>query len=150
MVLHEGKKTVRRGATDDFQPAGVLEPAKRCNQILAESIGIDLPALSQPALIQSRQVLDVGCLSGSLDLALCQSNSSIEVAEITLPQKPIVQHRAQGWRQRHRQPKRGLISHQPLQHLPDRDVRFRYGFEKPSFLKKFGMFGVSNKGQVSV
>ena len=72
------------------------------------------------------------------------------MAHVALAQKLVLQHRAQGRRERHGEFERHIVVHQPLHHLQKRDVRLGDGLEEPIFLEKMLVLGVPNERQVRV
>src|SRR5205807_7654653 len=74
----------------------------------------------------------------------------IEMPHITFAQKPVLKHRAQRWRERHREFERHRVVHQAVHHPQQRNVSLRHRLEEPVFLEKVLMFRVSNERQVRV
>src|SRR5204862_2564091 len=83
-------------------------------------------------------------------LAFCQRDRSILIADVTLQQQLVLQHRAERRRDRHGQLERNFVAQQPLHHPEERDVAFGYRLEEPVFLEKFVMLRMPDKWQVRV
>ena len=70
----------------------------------------------------------------------------IEMANVALAQQRILQHRAQGWRERHRELERHFVIHQPLHHLQQRNVSLGDRFEEPVFLEEMFVLRMPDEG----
>ena len=70
--------------------------------------------------------------------------------DIAFAQEIVLQHRAQGGRERHRELERNVVVHQPSHHLQERDVSFGDRLEQPVFFQKMFMFRMPNERQVGV
>ena len=71
---------------------------------------------------------------------------------ITLPQQLILEHRAQRWRERHREfeSRQVGIVHQTLHRAQQWNVTFRYRFEEPVFFEEMLVFRMANERKMRV
>src|SRR5437867_9788598 len=86
----------------------------------------------------------------SFSLAGYEIDQKIEMAHVALAQKLVLQHRAQGRRERHCEFERHVVVHQPLHHLQERDVSLGDRFEEPIFLEKMLVLGMPDERQMRV
>src|SRR5260370_40547718 len=70
--------------------------------------------------------------------------------DVPLAQKFVLQHRAQGWGERHRELERNVVIREPLHHLQQRDVSFGDRLEEPIFLQEVLVLRMPNERQVRV
>src|SRR6266403_2553966 len=70
--------------------------------------------------------------------------------DVAPAQKLVLQHRAQGWGERHREFKRNAVVHELLHHLQQRNVSFSDRFKEPVFLEKMLVLRMPNERQVRV
>ena len=86
----------------------------------------------------------------SISLTHGEIDQKIEVPDVALTQKFVLQHRAQRWCQRHRELEWDVVVHEPLHHLQQRDVGFGNCLEEPIFLEKVLVLGMPHERQVRV
>ena len=78
------------------------------------------------------------------------TSAAVEVAQVTLAQKRVAQHRAQGRRQRQRQREGHLFARQPVQHRQQGQIRLRDRLVEPVLFQKLRVLRVPDIGQVRV
>src|SRR5205085_2349457 len=72
------------------------------------------------------------------------------MSDVALTQKFVLQHRAQRWRERHRELERNVVVHQSLHHLQQRNVSFGDRLEEPVFLEKMFVLRMPDERQMGV
>ena len=72
------------------------------------------------------------------------------MSHVALAEQFVLQHRAQGWRERHGHLERHLVVPKPLHHLQQRNVAFSDCLEEPIFLEEMLMLRMPNERQVRV
>ena len=81
----------------------------------------------------------------SLDLLLREPNQPFEMAEVSLLEQFVAEHRAEGRRERHREMECDAFVHQPAHHAQQREVGFGEGFEEPVFLEEILVLGMPDE-----
>ena len=85
-----------------------------------------------------------------LSLAVGQIEQKIEMLNVTISQKLVLQHRAKRRRERHGKLERDVLVHQSLHHAQKRDIRLGDRLEEPIFLKKMLVFRMPDEWEMSV
>ncbi len=85
-----------------------------------------------------------------LDLLPGEADQAFEVAQITLLQQLVTQHRAKRGGERHRELEADVVALQPPHHAEERQIGFGDSFEKPVFLEEILVLRVPNERQMSV
>ena len=86
----------------------------------------------------------------ALDLLRGESDHSLEMAQVSLLEQLVAEHRAERRRERHRQPEGDAVVGQPPHHAQERQVRFGDGFEEPVFLEKILVLRMPDERQMRV
>src|SRR5438045_1911700 len=141
---------MRRRATNDFERAAFAQLPKRRWQIAFPFIDKKAPAGGEQLKVKFRQFGEFSSISISLPFARGEVDQKIEMADVTLDQQLVLQHRAQRRRERHGELERHMVVHQPLHHLQKRDVSLRDRFEEPVFLEKMFVLRMPDERQVRV
>src|SRR5207302_11019531 len=86
----------------------------------------------------------------SLSFARGEIDQEIEMPDVTLAQKVILQHRAECRRERHCERESDVVIGQALHHLQQRNVSLSDRFKEPVFLEKMLVLGMPNERQMCV
>jgi hypothetical protein len=148
LLLQQWQQSVRGGAADDFQHTAVSKLPKRREQIAFPFIDKETPACAEKVEIELRQLSEFGLFLVSFSLTRCEIDQKINMPNVTLAQKLILQHRAKCWRERHRELERHVIVHQSLHRLQERDVGLADCFEQPVFFEEMLVLWMPNERQM--
>ena len=72
------------------------------------------------------------------------------MAKVSLLEKFVAKHRAESWRERHREAVCDPFVRQPTHHAHQREVGLGQGFEEPVFLEEILVLGMPDEREVSV
>ena len=137
-----------RRAADDFQRTCVAQLSKRSEQIAFPFVDKETPARRKQFKVKLRQLSEIRLIAVSVSLTHGQIDQKIEVPDVALTQKFVLQHRAQRRCQRHRELEWDVVVHEALHHLQQRDIRFGDCLEEPVFLEKMLVLGMPDERQV--
>jgi hypothetical protein len=70
--------------------------------------------------------------------------------DVAILEQGIAEHRAEGWGHRHGEAEVDSVPNKALHHVEEGEVSFGYRFIQPILLKKFGIFGMTNEGEMGV
>ena len=86
----------------------------------------------------------------ALDFLPGEADQSFEVAQVSLLEQLVAEHRAEGRGERHREFECHAVVRQPAHHAQERQIGLGDGFEEPIFLEKILVFRVPNERQMGV
>ncbi len=72
------------------------------------------------------------------------------MAEVSLLEQFVAEHRAERRRERHREMERDSVRRQPAHHAEEREVSFGESFEEPVFLEEIFVLRVPDERQMGV
>src|ERR1700724_1177605 len=139
-----------RRAADDFECACVAQLPKRSEQIAFPFIDKKTSTRREQFEVKVRQLGELRLIAVSFSFTRGQVNEKIEMPDVALTQKFVLQHRAQRRRERHRELERNAVVYQSLHHLQQRNVGFGDRLEEPVFLEKMLVLRVPDERQVRV
>jgi hypothetical protein len=139
-----------RGAADNFEHAPFAQLPKRGQQIEFPFIDKKASGGGKELKIKLRELRELRLVLVPLSLARRKIDEKIEVAKITFAEQLVLQHRAERWRERHRELERHVVVHEPLHHLQQRDVSLGDRFEEPVFFEKMLVLRMPDEWQVRV
>lgn len=89
-------------------------------------------------------------LAISRSFARSKVNQKIQMSDVALAQQLVLKHRAERWRNRHREFKRHTIVDESLHHAQQWDVCFGNRFKQPLFLEEMLVFRMTNEWKMGV
>ena len=123
---------------------------KHCQQIALPFVHKKTPTLAEKFQIKLRETAQLRVIAVTLLLPSRQIDQKIEMPNVALAQKIVLQHRAKRGRNRHRELERDVVIRQALQHLQQRNVGLGDRFEEPRLFEELLVFRVPNERQVRV
>src|SRR3954470_21914994 len=141
--------SVGRRGSDDLERAGIAQLAKGTEDVAIPFL-VTAPNIQQCVVVKSRQFFQFRDRASTLHLSLGEANRPLQMAQVTVAQKVVGQHRAERRRNAKGKLKRHPIADQPLHHAEERDVSFSDGLEEPVFFEKFLVLRMPDKRQMRV
>ena len=144
---HERQETVGCAAGDDFEGAFVLELFKD-GQNLAMPFFVE-EALGFGEFVSGRICGVVERRTGFGDfLFFGEFAEFVEMCGVTLLEKRIGEHFAEGRREAHGEPEADAVVGEPAHHTEERNVGFGHGLIEPVFFEEVRVFGVTNEREM--
>src|SRR6202011_639120 len=141
---------MRGRAADDFERTRVPQLSERREQIAVPFIDKKTSTCRKQFEVKFRQLGELRLIAVSFSFARGQVNKKIEMPDVALTQKFVLQHRAERRCERHRELERNVVVHEPLHHLQQRNVGFGDRLEETVFLEKMLVLRMPDERQVRV
>jgi len=141
---------MRGRAGDDFECARVSQFAENREQITFPLIDKETTILREQLEVKLCEFTKLRMITVPLLFARSEVDQPIQMLHITFAQKQILKHRAQRWRQGHREFERHRVVHQTLHHAQQGDVTLRDRLEEPVFFEEVLMLRMPNERKMSV
>src|SRR5207244_11360059 len=148
LLLQQWEQSVRGCGGDDLERAGFAELPEPAEQIAFALLDKEAPRFREKIEIELAEFSQGQVIPVALSLARREVNQKIDMFEVALLQKLVLQHRGQRRRDRHGELERHGVVDQPLHHLQQRDVRLGYRLEQPFFLQKMFLHRMSDEREM--
>jgi hypothetical protein len=150
LLLQQWQQSVRRGRGDDLERAGFAKLPEPTEEIAFAIFNKKAPRFGEKIEIELAEFAQSHVIPVALSLPRREVNQKIDMFDVSLLQKLVLQHRAERGRDGHAELERHGIVDQPLHHLEQRDVSLGDRLEQPFFLEKMFLLRMPNERQVSV
>jgi hypothetical protein len=150
LLVNQREQAVSCSACNNFEPACVSNLPEGREQVAFPFINKKTAAFRKQFEIKLSESEQRWIFAITLNFTSRQVEQKVNMSQVTLAQKLVLQHSAKRGRERHRELEGHAVAHQSLHHFQQRNVRLGYCFEEPVFLEKLLVFWMSNERKMRV
>ena len=141
---------MRRTACDDLKVSVILEFPEGLRDVPVITVHERVLDAREFPIIMKGGLMELRHEARALDLFIGELDQFIEVADITVLEERVAEHRHKRRREGHRKAPRHMIPFESFEHVDKRNVGFGDGFIKPELFEKIFVLGVAYEGKVRV